>query len=280
MKFLNIIFICSITTILNAQNPVHRVLNNNTDFPSNVVYDIIQDSKGFIWASHDKGLSRYDGKQIVNYKNKSPQSKSLSNLLEINNEIYCQDFAGYYYKTNTNFELEKITFSTPSSFNAVGYINKKLISIKYDSIRTINLNTKKYSAYYIDTKNQYANYFSNKEVYFINKNQVYVFNDSIIKPTLKFSQTNANFYFLLKIKNIFYAITRNTYPYIHQLGNQNVKSMPNLPKGTFVQNVCELNNEIWICTSTGAYCFNKSFEPKFKGACFFNGKSISKVIHK
>ena len=278
MKFIITIFICSITVYLNAQNPVHRVLNNITGLPSNAVYNIIQDNKGFIWVSHDKGLSRYDGKQIINYKNKSPQSKSLSNLLEINNEIYCQDFAGYYYKTNTNLELEKITFSTPSSFNAVGFINKKLVSIKYDSIRTFNLNTKKYSAYYVNTKNQYANYFSNKEVYFINENQVYVFNDSQINPVIKFSETKAVFYFLLNLNNTFYAITRNTYPYIHQLGNQTIKTFPYLPKGTFVQNVCEFNNEIWICTSKGAYCFDKNFVPKFKGVCFFNDNSISKVI--
>ncbi|MFY8128387.1 MAG: hypothetical protein ACOVMM_08405, partial [Chitinophagaceae bacterium] len=226
----------------------------------------------------DKGLSRYDGKQIINYKNKTPQSKSLSNLLEINNEIYCQDFAGNYYKTTNNLELEKIAFITPGSYSAVGCINKKLVSIKYDSIRIFDLNSKKYSSKYINSTNQYANFFSKNNFYFINQNQVFLFTDSLLKPLLKFSETKAIFYFLLKLNNTFYAITRNTYPYIHQLGDQTIKTFPYLPKGTFVQNVCEFNNEIWICTSKGAYCFDKNFVPKFKGVCFFNDNSISKVI--
>jgi ligand-binding sensor domain-containing protein len=34
---------------------------------SNNTYGILQDAKGFIWISSDRGLSRYDGTRFVNY---------------------------------------------------------------------------------------------------------------------------------------------------------------------------------------------------------------------
>ena len=100
MRILLTIIILCIANFLEAQDPVHRVFNNLNGLPSNSVYNILQDKKGFIWLSHDKGLSRFDGKQIINYKTPSAQSKSLSNLIEVNDTIWCQDFTGIYYKTN------------------------------------------------------------------------------------------------------------------------------------------------------------------------------------
>ena len=35
--------------------------------PTEVVYDVYQDRKGFIWLSTEQGLFRYDGKNYQNY---------------------------------------------------------------------------------------------------------------------------------------------------------------------------------------------------------------------
>jgi sensor histidine kinase YesM len=262
-----------------AQNPVHRVLDNVTGLPSNSVYNILQDGNGFIWLSHDKGLSRYDGKQLVQYKIASLQSKSVSNLMQIQNSIWCQDFTGSFYYTTNYSSLENSQFYTPGAFSVAGFTNNTfIISVKYDSIRQLNLQTKQYTATAIENLNHSGVFYTTQAAYFIKNNYLTSYNGNTYTSVFKIPTTKNNFSFLLQSNNQFYGITKNTYPYIHSLQNDHVTALPHLPKGLFIQDINLVQNEIWVSTSTGAYCFTKNFEPKYNGRCFFNNQSISKVI--
>lgn len=52
---------------LNAQNQVSQNFTIANGLPSNRVYHSLVDSKGFVWFSTDKGVSRYDGYSFKNY---------------------------------------------------------------------------------------------------------------------------------------------------------------------------------------------------------------------
>lgn len=39
----------------------------NDGLPSNIIYDILQDQRGFIWVSTPNGVTRFDGKNFINY---------------------------------------------------------------------------------------------------------------------------------------------------------------------------------------------------------------------
>lgn len=277
MKISFTIILVLLNLIINAQNPVHRVLDNLTGLASNTVYNILQDKLGFMWIAHDKGLSRYDGKQVVNYKNNSQQSKSLSNLLEHEGSIYCQDFSGNFYKTKNNLELEKINFNTPGPFSSAGIVNNKLVSIKYDSLRVYDIKSNTCYSKATNAVNTTIYFANANEAYLGVKNRFFSFDGINSEPLITFD-SSFKFVYFIKIKNNFYGITKNTYPYIQKLNS--VYNSPNtlIPKGSFIQDICVLNNEIWICTSTGAYCFNEDFSAKYNGNCFFRNSSISKVI--
>ncbi len=47
--------------ILFAQHPVYKHYTVEDGLPSSEVYDIIQDTKGYIWFATDRGVSRFDG---------------------------------------------------------------------------------------------------------------------------------------------------------------------------------------------------------------------------
>ncbi len=47
--------------------PFSRHITMQDGLPSNVVYDIYEDSKGFMWFCTDQGISRYDGTTFHNY---------------------------------------------------------------------------------------------------------------------------------------------------------------------------------------------------------------------
>lgn len=44
--------------------------NNLSNLPSNECYNIIQDKKGYIWFSTDRGLCKFDGKELKTYSSK------------------------------------------------------------------------------------------------------------------------------------------------------------------------------------------------------------------
>lgn len=82
-SILLIISICAIN--INAQN--HSVRFNHLDvedgLTNNMIRDILQDSKGFMWIATWDGLNRYDGYEFKVYKHIDGDSTSLRN-----NKIY------------------------------------------------------------------------------------------------------------------------------------------------------------------------------------------------
>lgn len=50
-----------------AQNPVSRNYTVDDGLPSNEVYDIFEDSLGYLWFATDHGISRFDGYDFKNY---------------------------------------------------------------------------------------------------------------------------------------------------------------------------------------------------------------------
>lgn len=67
--FLLLLFIQS--PVIWAQQPLLRHYSTMDGLPSNVVYDVFQDSKRFLWFCTDQGVSRFDGHSFENFSSKS-----------------------------------------------------------------------------------------------------------------------------------------------------------------------------------------------------------------
>ncbi|MCE3228680.1 MAG: signal transduction histidine kinase, LytS [Bacteroidetes bacterium] len=52
---------------VRAQDPVYINYNVDNGLPSNEVYDIFEDSLGYIWIATDHGISRFNGYNFKNY---------------------------------------------------------------------------------------------------------------------------------------------------------------------------------------------------------------------
>lgn len=96
---------------LKAQHPYFYTLNDENGLPSNEVYQVVQDSFGFMWIGCDAGLYRYDGFKFMPYTNSQQNSKSISNLvLDKYQNIWCQNFTGQIFKANANSNSLEIVF--------------------------------------------------------------------------------------------------------------------------------------------------------------------------
>ncbi len=66
--------------------------------PTNEVYEIKQDKKGFLWVGCDAGLVRYDGNRFVLYKNKKNRGSAITCIREDSKgRIWCTNFSGQIF---------------------------------------------------------------------------------------------------------------------------------------------------------------------------------------
>jgi len=70
-KFLLVsVFIFFFSTHIFSQQYNFKNYTTEDGLPSNQVYQVIQDSKGYMWFATDYGVSRFDGYKYTNYSTK------------------------------------------------------------------------------------------------------------------------------------------------------------------------------------------------------------------
>jgi len=129
-----LLFVICAPYLGRAQNPVVIHLDETDGLPDVEFYDILEDSKGFIWLAADKGLYRYDGKVFKYYTNPDQQSRSVFHLFEDEQgRIWCNNVAGqfFYVEDDTlqlvanNSEKENVELSFFYVFENTLYISRK-----------------------------------------------------------------------------------------------------------------------------------------------------------
>lgn len=273
--FILFLITCSCT---KAQEPVHRTINNINSLPSNTVYQVLQDSLGFIWIAHDKGLSKYDGSNFKHFRSPSQQGSSLSNLHSFNSTIWCQDFAGNFYYTKENALYKEQQLKSSGSYTASARLKEYIIAFTEDSVCLINgFNHNKHS-WKLPLENFTYIGSGNKDAFLFAEGKLYTFNHEGLQLKQHFKNFNTQFFFLQQMNDAIYGFTKNIYPYVFLLKNNQATPLHILQEGLIIQDISFFDNEIWISTTTGAYCFNKDWQPLYNGHCFFKANSISKVI--
>ncbi|MHC1776792.1 MAG: two-component regulator propeller domain-containing protein [Lentimicrobium sp.] len=104
----------SATFCLKAQHPVYRHFTVDDGLPSNEIYHIFQDAKGYIWVATNMGVCRYDG---INFQNFDKQDGLPENTVF---EIY-EDSKGRVWF---------ISFPCQLSY----FINESIHSYKFNEV--------------------------------------------------------------------------------------------------------------------------------------------------
>ena len=88
---------------LHAQGVFFENINSQSGLPSENIYDIYKDSKGYIWCTSEIGLLRFNGKSFKLFENNCSLSKSGSYIKEDPyGRIWYQTFDGYFFYTENN----------------------------------------------------------------------------------------------------------------------------------------------------------------------------------
>lgn len=88
-----------------SQDPAYWTLDTENGLPSKTIYDIQQLENGRIVVGHERGLSSYNGMEVINFQNKS-KTTPLSNIVVYGNNVICRNFYSEVYKSADDEQLE------------------------------------------------------------------------------------------------------------------------------------------------------------------------------
>ncbi len=179
--------------------------------PSNVVYGIKQDSKGFIWATTNKGVVRYDGRKFKLYtvEDGLPSNDNFVMLLDSKDNVWLYSFKAVckigndgviktLVETNSHFgyflinELDEVFFRTlnvnskEKGFKRYNhYIIKNDVVNKIDFSKILIFSNVIYSVFL--ENNKLAHFFYGKSI-----KKGYIYNKT--NSTLEQVENNSNLY--------------------------------------------------------------------------------------
>eukprot|EP01136_Pigoraptor_vietnamica_P012971 Opistho-1_new@53431 len=284
MRIVPVILLLLFFSQSRAQFPYVKKLNYPEQLPTQVVYDMLTDSKGYIWLGTDKGLYRFNGRTFVTVPFDNTSSRAVSYLQEdAEGTIWCMNFYNqlfsFHKDTLRKFAIDQhivkgsVTFNNVvvgpkqvwfHSFRNIYTFNKqnhKLIAItnasaKYDPILT---------SVYHDNR-LYA--FSNQGNLFVYGQQNWTFSGQVYGEMNLISAGD-------KLVGLGKGIERGA-PF--SLSKGICQTMPpiDLPPDIYIfQGIFLDNKEFWICTQNGAYKWNtETGETK----CYFPNERVSDVV--
>lgn len=275
MKFIKIILFLFFTHILFGQNPYYYSIDRTNGLPSNSVYDIFQDSKGFMWFATGKGLCRYDGSVFKTFTSDIQTSKSGSCINEDSfGRIWYSNFDGYLYYVE-NGELKSLPQKESIGYIKYSIIRDKLFLIQTKSVAIYDLKTLKLVyTYPIKDENIRATYTSNSKFYCVGEDIYEIdypkkiktlplnedFRKTLEVPIVQ--ELNNGFFLVSKFSNYYYTYKEN------QLTKKKFNSTFD-----FIQNLAIIDNSPWLCTPNGIIKYENE-----KATRYFSDFNVSYIF--
>ncbi|MES2656760.1 MAG: histidine kinase [Bacteroidota bacterium] len=278
MKAVVFILAYMLSTAMYAQQPYFTVLNDTKGLPSNNVYNILQDKKGYIWIASQEGISRYDGYNLKTYKNTNQTSAAGSNLKEdVLGRIWYQNFDGYCYYIE-NDSLHALKQNKPIGFFAFGITNNYLFLLQYKGIDVYNINTLqliKTIPFFSAIKDINNTACFNNNYYFTANKVLYKITSNLkLEATrVQIASNEKNNQIYATNKNLVLTARENENEQLYFIENGKLQPTSKIGGPKLIQNLHLIDNDYWVLAPNGAYVFGKN---GFKH--YFKNQSISCVI--
>ena len=252
-----------------AQNPAYFNYSVENGAPSNDIYSIIQDKKGYIWIGCDAGVFRYNGVRFTEFTSSKLASKSATGLVEsksgriygytfnkqlfyIENEKLCV-FKNWHIPV-TRIAADKKGFVWVTTTDGLYRIQESNLKIEYIKNRIIKGEKKNYfSSQAISDKNGNIFFQQAQSIYLKTPNQLKRFpieNKSIAHFLLLSCGSKKPW--IVDITGEF--IYRFNGKKFHRYQNQ---QLLRALKGRKINHVFETDNhKLWIATYSGLVCLD------------------------
>jgi ligand-binding sensor domain-containing protein/two-component sensor histidine kinase len=260
-----------------AQDPYYTFINKTAGLPSNSVYDLFQDSKGFIWIAGEDGLTRYDGFQFRTYTSAGQTSRAGNSIAEDKmGRIWYRNFDGqiYYEEGDSLHHFDLLEQTVTGPFAVVGdhlFVFNRQGFFVYD-IKTFRL----IRSQPMETKSVLYHYSNDSVMYVLNGLELYAFTAE--GQTLLANDVPAGSLDGAADGKLLVSDKVNASRKCFVLNNGRVEQTIALPPINLLQGASFCGGYYWILTPTGAWAFDKGGNSISKGRPFFADKNISSVM--
>jgi sensor histidine kinase YesM len=267
---------------LLAHQPYFIHFEKSNGLPSNACYDIIQDSKGFIWIANNEGLSRYDGFEFITYYNDAQSSTPGSNLVEDRyGRIWYQNFDGYLYY-HLDDSLHAFNHEKPLGYYPFGITDSILWLVGKDDVIAYHLE-KLTELVRFENKSHlvYSSGSNGKNFYITSDSGIYSFSPGLSIKKIEDQLISPQFFKLIFFDgdDVYIALKFNETDKIYKIINNKTEELFSMDTQiSFIQGMYIANDEFWILTPKGVYTYLKNGKPKFDKP-IFKGSSVSNVLH-
>ncbi|MQP24645.1 hypothetical protein GFJ94_06165 [Flavobacterium sp. LMO8] len=260
-----------------CQNPYHITIDKTSGLPSNSVFDIFQDSKGFMWFATGKGLCRYDGNDFKIFTADFQTSKSGSCIAEDKyGRIWYENFDGFLYYVEKGC-LKALPQETSLGYFRFGVVNNELFLIQPDAILVYDLKSLKVKAKHALGDKEIRFCYATKDKFYVLGNNLYELDH---KNEIKKHSLPENFYAEIitpiintwEEKLIINSKSSANY-YSFEKGKFHKYKLNN--PAEFTQNTAITDDAIWICTPNGVY---KNDLESNQNKTYFTDQNISFVF--
>ncbi len=255
MRILLLIFFLLVSNLGVGQNPYHITIDKSSGLPSNSVYDIFQDSKGFMWFATGKGLCKYDGTNFKTFTADFQTSKSGSCIAEDSfGRIWYANFDGFLYYIEKG-SIKALPQKTSLGYHRFGIIKNELFLIQPDAVLVYDLKSLKVKAKHALGDKEIRFCYATKDKFYVLGNNLYELDH---KNEIKKHSLPKNFYAEIitpiintwEEKIIINSKSSDNY-YSFEKGKFQKHKLNNPTE--FTQNTAITDDAIWICTPNGVH---------------------------
>ncbi len=249
--------------MLNAQKSFSINISKNLGLPSSTVYDLMQDTKGFIWMASNHGLSRYDGFEFITYTSPSQSSLPGSTIqTDKYGRIWYQNFDGYLYYVKDE-QMFSLSQNAPGEFVPFGIVQNYLYVVQQDGVDVYDLKTLvRLKTIKVPTFNIISSTVLEDAYYFLGENTVY-------KLDSKFNLTRCDYFLKEGVKvnlmksdgnEIFLTYkNRNDHELYFMDKNLKFQKCVKLDSHGWIVNAQFYNGSYWLYTNNGFTVYDKNW---------------------
>lgn len=281
IKYLWILGLLLYCASVNAQQPYALQLNNQNGLPSNTIFNLHQDKKGFMWLATGEGLFRYDGFEYQPYKSVKQTSTAGSDIKEDRyGRIWYENFDGFIYYVE-NDSLKHFSQNAPIGFVTYGITDKNLFVVQKKGIDIFELkNLSLVKTIPIPMEEAEYGTTNVSDFYLMADHVLYKVDASFqLLKTDFFKDKNLKVKYIYPYKDQLYVVskfneTKQLYFFDTQLNFQ--KTIP-IPEIEYVQGSNVIDDVIWMHSSKGVFAYTENGKSLFKNG-LFTANSSSEII--
>lgn len=256
------IFLFSATIFVLAQNPYAIELSKENGLPSNVVYDIHEDKKGYIWIAGNEGLCRYDGSGFKTFKSIRQTSYAGSCINEDRfGRIWYENFDGYLYYIQHD-SLFGIKQNRPVQYIPYGINQEMLFVVQEHGVDVFSLDKLEFVKTIPLSISQVEHACMFQQAYFLFSN------DTLYRIDNQLKVLKSNYFISCNelVKEIY---PHETYLYVVSKFNENKKLYKltydlqvigtiSIPDVSFIQSSSLVDKLFWLNSTHGSYAYTEN----------------------